>query len=169
MNAQLNITPDTKIGDLLDNFPFLENELIKIAPAFSKLKNPVLRKTIAKVTSIKQAAVVGNVSLSEMVNQLRKAAGLNEMNSNIENQNDENVNFEIEKPDFIYDAHIDLENGIHPVGKVISALTKLNSGEVYLLITPFVPAPLIEKAKEKGVKAFSKETGDKVETYFKKD
>ena len=69
------ITPETKIYDLLENYPALENKLIEIAPVFSKLKNPVLRRTIAKVTSIKQAALVGNVSLNHLVNELRKEVG----------------------------------------------------------------------------------------------
>ena len=65
------ITPETKIYDLLENYPALENKLIEIAPVFSQLKNPLLRRIIAKITSIKQAALVGNVSLNHLVNELR--------------------------------------------------------------------------------------------------
>ena len=71
----MNITPATKIADLLKEFPQLEATLIKYSPAFSALKNPVLRRTVAKVTSLQQAAKVGNVSIVEMVDTLRAEVG----------------------------------------------------------------------------------------------
>jgi hypothetical protein len=75
MNAastELMITPETKIYDLLEAYPQLENKLITIAPVFSKLKNPVLRRTITRVTALKQAAIVGNVSLNSSDQRVKK-------------------------------------------------------------------------------------------------
>jgi hypothetical protein len=46
----LIISPKTKIYELLEAYPQLEETLIALAPPFKKLKNPVLRKTIAKIT-----------------------------------------------------------------------------------------------------------------------
>jgi hypothetical protein len=46
------ITPQTKVGELLDAFPELENVLIQIAPPFKKLRNPILRRTVARVTRL---------------------------------------------------------------------------------------------------------------------
>jgi hypothetical protein len=40
-----------------------------------KLKNPVLRKTIARITSIGQAATVGGLDVQDLVNRLREKAG----------------------------------------------------------------------------------------------
>ena len=64
-----------KVSELLNEYPQLEDKLIEIAPVFVKLKNPILRKTIAKVTILKQAAVVGKVSLADMINKLRAEVG----------------------------------------------------------------------------------------------
>jgi hypothetical protein len=61
----IDITPSTKVGDMLDNYPELEETLIGIAPPFKKLKNPFLRKTVAKVATLKHIASVGNVPLNE--------------------------------------------------------------------------------------------------------
>ena len=61
MNAKLVITPKTKVAELLSTYPELEDVLVDMAPAFKKLKNPVLRRTIARVTSLQQAASVGEV------------------------------------------------------------------------------------------------------------
>jgi len=71
-----DITPETKIGTMLEKVPELEEVLIKMAPSFSKLRNPVLRKTVAKVATLRQIAQVGGVPLSDLINTLREATGL---------------------------------------------------------------------------------------------
>ncbi|MCU7490861.1 MAG: DUF1858 domain-containing protein [Bacteroidota bacterium] len=170
-NIDLAITPDTKVGELLDNFPFLESVLIELAPVFTKLKSPVLRKTIAKVTSLRQAATVGQIPISKLINELRRAAGV-DSDSDFEGEswklNAPKIEEEI-NPSVVYDAAQDLEDGVHPGAKVAQGVSKLNSGEIYLLITPFTPAPLIDKMKEKGHTVWSKKTGSsRFETYIKK-
>ena len=152
---KLIITPETKIYDLLENYPALENKLIEIAPVFSKLKNPVLRRTIAKVTSIKQAALVGNVSLNHLVNELRKEVG-QFTETFIEKKETEKKSLNHpEKIKETYDATLDIEAGGHPLGKVMGDIQKLSDDECYLLVTPFLPAPLIQKVEEKGFKVLT--------------
>lgn len=170
-NVDLAITPDTKVGELLNNFPFLEPVLIELAPVFTKLKNPVLRKTIAKVTSLRQAATVGQIPISRLINELRKAAGM-DSSDNFEGEswklNSPDIEDEV-KPAVIYDATQDLEDGVHPGGKVVAGVSKLNPGEIYLLITPFTPAPLIDKMKDKGHTVWSRKvSSSRFETYIKK-
>jgi hypothetical protein len=165
-NKKLDITPQTLVGDLLNNYPELEDKLIEIAPIFKKLKNPVLRKTVARVTTLKQAAVVGSVSLSKMINTLRKEAGLD--NSEISEDPFDSIR---EKPEWInqnhivmeYDTRRDLENGIQPAGKVTKDILRLKEGENYLLITPFIPAPLIKIMEDKGFEVFTEKVD---EEYF---
>jgi hypothetical protein len=69
------ITPKTKVGELLDAFPQLEGSLIEMAPAFIKLRNPLLRRTIARVATLQQAALTGDVPVGELVRRLREEAG----------------------------------------------------------------------------------------------
>jgi len=45
----LIITPKTKVLQLIEGYPKLEDILIGYVPAFEKLQNPVLRKTVAKI------------------------------------------------------------------------------------------------------------------------
>lgn len=58
MNHKLIITPHTKVSELLDAYPELEPILLELSPAFEKLKNPLLRKTIARFTTLKHAASI---------------------------------------------------------------------------------------------------------------
>src|SRR5665647_2796382 len=73
--ASLIITPKTKIYDLLEAYPELEDILISSAPEFKKLKNPILRKTITRITNIGQAATVGGLDVQDLVNSLREKVG----------------------------------------------------------------------------------------------
>ena len=52
----LEITPSTRVAEMLDNYPELEDTLIGIAPPCKKLKNPFLRKSVAKVATLKHIA-----------------------------------------------------------------------------------------------------------------
>ncbi len=69
------ITPDLKVAALLDEYPELEPVLIELAPAFKKLRNPVLRKTVARVTTLERAAGIAGLDTAVLVKALRKAAG----------------------------------------------------------------------------------------------
>ena len=62
MNSRdFDITAETKIAALLKHYPGLEDHLIGMAPPFKKLKNPILRRSVAKVASLHQAAAVGRL------------------------------------------------------------------------------------------------------------
>ena len=74
MSERPDITPDMKVGELLRFYPELEDELVAVAPTFEKLRNPVLRRTVAKVTTLRQAARVGGVTVGEIIGRLRCAA-----------------------------------------------------------------------------------------------
>ena len=66
----LEITPKTKIAKVIEAYPELKETIIALAPPFKKLQNPALLKTIARVTSLSQAARVGNIDLVKFVNTL---------------------------------------------------------------------------------------------------
>ena len=72
---KLIITPKTKVLELIETYPQLEDVLIKYVPAFSKLKNPLLRRTVAKIATLQQAASIGNVKTGDLINLLRKEVG----------------------------------------------------------------------------------------------
>lgn len=146
------ITPRTKVLELIESYPELEDLLIEIAPAFKKLKNPVLRKTVAKIATLQQAAAIGNVSTEELINRLRKAAGQDA----VEAESEGHYNyiqpgwFTNDKIKVRFDVSEMLAAGEHPVNQVVADLKALNSGEIYELKAPFLTAPLIDKATSLG-------------------
>ncbi len=170
MNVKPDITPDTKVGALLDAYPELEDKLIELAPAFAKLRNPVLRKTVAKVATLRQAAQVGGVSLGTIITTLRKCAGLDaaEVGDTADDSSATPPSwFSPEKIAKTLDARPMLEDGQHPITIVMKDLDTLPGGAIYELITPFVPAPLLDMAKQKGFESWSvSESEDCVKSYL---
>jgi len=152
------ITPETKVSKLLDSYPELEEVLIGLAPAFGKLRNPVLRKSVAKVATLRQAAKVGGVSLAKMINLLRAKAGISERLA----EGDPTSSTLGEKPDWAAADHVCksldvrpmLEEGKHPLSLVLAALGELKGGQVLELVAPFAPIPLIDVATAKGFEAW---------------
>ncbi len=173
MDERLNITPATKIKELIDAYPELEKTLVAMAPEFGKLRNPLLRNTIARITSLQQVSVIGKVDLSKMIRQLHKEAGLSDaliINDLINNNMNEAYTwFAEEKITSTLDARPMLAAGRHPVNEVFERLHKMNSGEILQFVSGFVPAPLIDKARDKGYEVLSvEETPDQQVTYFYK-
>ncbi len=82
----IDIIPSITVHELLEAYPELEDVLIGIAPPFKKLKNPILRRSVAKIATIKHISSVGRVPLDELINKLRKAVGQTE---NIDSYEDE--------------------------------------------------------------------------------
>ena len=166
-----DITPETKVGALLDSFPHLEKFLIEMSPVFAKLRNPILRRTIAKVATIRQVAQTGNIPLGTMINSLRSAAGMEQKETMETGDSGTAVEPGWVKSSQIaktLDARPMLEAGEHPIGMVMKELGELKAGEAFVLVTPFLPAPLIEMAQNKGFESFTRVEGkDFFRTYFR--
>jgi hypothetical protein len=169
-NSDFPITPDTKVGALLERYPQLEELLIKIAPEFKKLRNPMLRKTIARVTSLRQAAAVAKFPLAELINKLRERAGIQEKFRTDEIQ----VSFSKDAPSWFVpnkivkslDANNMLDKGEQPLTKVLADCKSLEHGEIYELIMPFLPIPLIEHAQKLGFLVWAEEEKRVVKMYI---
>jgi len=167
---KLIITPQTKVKELLDAYPELEPVLIDMAPAFKKLRNPVLRRTIARVTSIKQAAAVGDIPIDQLVNKLRGLVGQDEL-ADLEDEKGGSKT----RPDWVdeknilktFDAKSMIASGGHPLTQVLQDLQGFENGRIYLLITPFLPAPLLDKVREQGYDIWTdKKDNDLFLNYF---
>ena len=78
MEDRLPITLQMKVAELLNDYPEIEDTLLSLSPAFAKLRNPVLRKTVARVTTLQQAAKVGGLNAGYLIQELRRAAGISD-------------------------------------------------------------------------------------------
>jgi hypothetical protein len=171
-----HITPDSRVGELLDRWPQLEAVLLELSPRYRALENPVLRRTVAKVATLRQVSKVGGVPLATLVGRLREAVGLAPL-AVTDGEPGAQGEPGAERPPWAtapavtrrHDARAAIEAGEHPLPKVMADLAALAAGDVYELVTPFVPAPLIDLAREKGFASFSVSEGDAlVRTYLRR-
>jgi hypothetical protein len=169
-SQKLLITPKTRVGELLDTYPELESVLLDLSPAFKKLRNPVLRKTVAKVATLQQAASLGNIPVTEIINTLRAEVGQQLFEGST--SGDDII---YEKPDWFdpqkvsatFDASPLIDSGQNPMQEVFSQLEKAGEGEIFMLTTPFVPAPIIELIQKKGYTHYcSQSSPEMYYTYF---
>lgn len=166
---KLIITPKTKVGEMLDSYPELENLLMELSPTFSKLKNPILRKTIARVTSLQQAAVVGGLKVDELVNRLRKELGQADFSTEINDTEYLNST----PPPWFNESNIHnrfnaipiINKGESPMNEILRQAHNLTKGEILEFHTPFVPAPIIDMLKSKDFKVFSVQSGNEILNY----
>lgn len=169
-DADFPILPSTKVGALLDRYPQLEEVLIGLAPPFRKLKNPLLRKGVSRVASLQHAAVVGGMSVGELVNKLRTAVG----QSVIAPEDFPGaVSYFSDRPEWFDAARIvasiderAADPDRMPIASVLQGAARLHSTEIIELITTFVPAPGIDILRRKGYLVWSvREDGKLVRTY----
>ena len=165
------ITPETKLAALLDSYPQLEPVLVEMSPEFAKLRNPVLRRTLARVATLRQVAALGKKPLAELINGLRRAAGIDTGFESTESAGEGSKTppawFDPSRIVKTLDARPLLEAGEHPVQRVLSDCKSLKPGEIYELLTPFAPLPLIDAATNQGLRTWSGSDPDGiVRTYF---
>ncbi len=171
----LSITPETKIGALLETYPELESVLINLAPAFRKLKNPVLRRTVARVATLRSAAQMAGIEVGELVHALRRAAGIRHSNAARPIEIESARRPESEPiPAWVKDGNrrsvIDVDRllaaGEHPLTEIRKQLRGIDPGEHILLTGEFKPQPLIDTFTSESIPVFSRRIADsRWETY----
>lgn len=171
MEKQLDINLQTKVAEMLDHYPQLEEVLLELSPSFAKLKNPILRKTIAKVATLKQISEIAKLDPGEMISTLRKGANLCPANTTMSE-----VDKFTSQPEWVdeniisdtFDACLILNEGKSPMKQIIDKSQLLDTGQILKLITPFIPSPIIDILKNKGYRCWSKSDNNLIVTYILK-
>ena len=174
MTNQLPIDESTKVAALLDSYPELEDVLISIAPPFKKLRNPILRRSVAKVASLRQAAAVARISAVDLVNRLRAEVGqppIGQTDSTADMAylgprpewfDEANVVESIEEQSLPDDAPM-------PLVTLLKRAVDLKGPEIIELRSDFLPAPGIDAMRKKGFLVWAEEAEPgKFRTYFRK-
>jgi hypothetical protein len=158
----LAITPDTKVGALLDAYPELEPVLIEMSPEFRKLKNPILRKTVAKLATLAHAARLAKLDARQLVLTLREKVG----QTGDVGVADDDDSAPVEAPDWLdlarvrvnLDAEAILQADENPLGVVSREAHRLAPGDLLRLTSGFRPEPLLEALGKQGYRVFSRRT-----------
>ena len=171
--SNIEINPSVTVHELLEAYPELEEVLIDIAPPFKKLKNPFLRRSVAKVATLKHIASVGGIPLDELITQIREAVGQPVISESYEDQD-----YFGGKPDWFSPDKVALsidEDKVEDKDKmtlviILKEAKNIKKGEIIELVTSFLPAPGIDIMKSKGYSVWTrKESDDLIRSYFLKN
>ncbi len=157
------ITPETKIGDFLAAHPDQQEALIARIPEFTKLRNPILRRTVAKLATVDHAAHMAGLPTAELVPFLRELAG--EAAGPVAEESP--VPAAESRPDWArpsavrstLDADALMATGEHPLARVRRALLTLAPGEALQLLSPFRPEPLLDQFRQEGTPCWCEAEG----------
>ena len=175
MVEPLVINPQTKVGELLNAYPQLEEVLIAQAPIFEKLRNSVLRRTVAKVATLEKAASMAGIQVSSLVSTLRKAAGQENLSEHTGDALSESASVSSELPEWVnpeqvtetLDADECLSKGEHPLNKILKLARTLTAGDLIKITSSFPPVPLTDTLKPHGYKTVTLSGRvDKYETFI---
>ena len=156
-------------------YPGVDEVLISWVPAFARLRNPILRKTVAKVATLEQAARIGNVGVRDMVRKLREATGQSPVDAAESPEPETSERPASESPPWVkngtvratFDADSLIESGEHPIGKVRQSVADTDFGGMVRLTSTFRPEPLLDAMRRNGLAVYSEESSPgRHVTYF---
>ncbi|HEY7610454.1 MAG TPA: DUF2249 domain-containing protein [Alphaproteobacteria bacterium] len=152
------VTRDTTIARALAADPGLLERLVAFNPAFRKLKNPILRRTMARLATFADAARVAGVPLEALLDVANGAApqatpaadaGAAKAAASVAPAPDW-----VRALDHATATHLDvrpiLASGEDPFAKIMAVVAKLPPGAILMLEAPFDPAPLRRVLAGKG-------------------
>ena len=165
----IKITPDVTVHALLKAYPELEDVLI--ARPFGKLRNPILRRSIARIATLKHAATVGGVPLDQLIQTLREAVGQQASGESYADQDDFGDQpewFASEKIAISLSEADEEEEDEMPLNRVLKAGQSVDPGQIVELTATFVPAPIIEIMQSKSYLGWVCQDDKTVRSYFLK-
>jgi DUF438 domain-containing protein len=75
----MELSPKTKVNDILARYPFLKDYLIGLNPEFKMLDNPFMRKTVGRLASLGKVAMIGGMDVRTLLDgiagEIKRQAG----------------------------------------------------------------------------------------------
>lgn len=166
---KMDITPKTRLLELLNAFPEIEPKIMTLAPPFKNLKNPVLRKTVGKLATLEKVATIGGLDVSDFMNEIRREIGLD-----IDEVETESADISVPEdapewikgnPVHVVDGTAMLDAGEHPLNHMNKLMSDLNQGAYILLRTNFHPLPMHDAMKQQNHLVYYSADGDLHQTF----
>ncbi len=66
----MEISPRTKISEIVGKYPFLREFLVTVNPEFKLLENPFMRNTIGRIATLNKAAMIGGMDVKKLIEDL---------------------------------------------------------------------------------------------------
>lgn len=159
MSSDVRIRPiaaTDRVSDVLGRDESLVEVFVALGPQFSKLRNSALRRVMARLVTVEQAARMAGVSATILLRDLNAAFGavagdppsrtaVSNGGGNVDNRPGETDARQVHPSDarvVEVDVRDDLRSGREPFSRIMGAVGTLAPREVLLLRTTFEPLPL---------------------------
>ncbi len=125
--------------------------LVNLSPRYKKLKNPILKRTIARLASLRQASYLGGFTPVELVNTLRAEVGQKPITDDMKEEEVSTIlpSWAQNEPAAYMNATQVLDEDKNPLKLINKEYKKIKKDEVILLESDFVPSPLIDEMRKK--------------------
>lgn len=171
------ITKDMKISKMLENYPATLEILLQTSPHFNKLKNKLLRKTLASRVNIEQASSIAGADLNSLLFNLNKAVNpISTPQFEIENSTIDKFKIDESADEFLesikdkkiitLDVRPIIESGKDPFTDIMSKVKLLTNDEIFLLINSFEPIPLYSVLGKKNFEHKTIKREEEFNVYF---
>lgn len=158
----MTFCPDTVVADAIKRDPAVIDRLVAFDPKFRKLRNPVLRRVMARLVRFRDAARVAGVPLDALM------AAVN--GGDMPAPAPEGGTAEEEpRPDWLasvdeglarrLDVRPMLAANEEPLGAILHQAAKVSAGGVFLLEAPFDPMPVRRVLGRKGFVSHARPLG----------
>ena len=70
VNNPYGLSKDSIIGDIVKKYPFIKDFLFNLSPKFSKLKNPILFKTMSSIATLEMISERGGFEVDDLISKI---------------------------------------------------------------------------------------------------
>lgn len=168
------ITATERISSVLKRDEKLVEVLVAFSPTFSKLKNPIMRRTMAALVTVEQAAQIAGVDARALVDRLNQALGESPASGSESEAIEHDASTSTEPPTEVpeelkaipeaqrieCDVREDLRAGREPFQKIMAAVKSVSPGQVLRVRATFEPVPLYSVLGKRGLEHFTERLAD---------
>ncbi len=153
----MKINEHTKISFLVDHHPAAIDTLVTITTKFRKLRNPVLRKLLAKRATISMAAGIAGCSLDSFFEKLKPLGFEKELSKPSLLQETKVAEKRTFKPEEVIDLDVReiLAKDRDPLPGIMKKFRSLGSNKALRIINSFEPTPLMKLLGNQGYHSFT--------------
>lgn len=161
-----------RVSSIIGRDETLIDVFVAVSPAFERLRNPLMRRVMAKLVTVEQAARMGGVDADELVERLNDHAG-----HIVARGNEEKVTKQAEStphagtrppalravPDeavVMLDVRDELRAGREPFSIIMSGLREVRDGGALCVRAIFEPVPLYTVMKRQGLAHWTEQRAD---------
>jgi len=154
--AAAPVAPTDRVSEVLARDEALVNVFVRHASHFEKLRKPMMRRVMARLVTVEQAARIAGVPVDALVRDLNEALHIDTSAAAVTRENasgdcsDEASEHRPSLREVELDVREDMRTGREPFSRIMAEVARLRPDELLHLRTIFEPVPLFGLLEKRG-------------------